>query len=158
MDIEELGPEARALVADFWWSRATGEITSWVGWGHVLEDLRAEGSPGSVLALAERAVRDEYQHALWCRDWAVRFGHPGGEPAPRGERPLALPGMTDRENRLVRIAMVSFTETVGCFVLRHVRPVVREPSLRALNRRHMADELHHGRAGWAHLSTLAPRG
>jgi hypothetical protein len=153
----QLTAESRAVVADYWWTRATGELTSWVGWGHVLADLRACGSPQPVLELAERAVEDEYRHAMWCRDWAVRFGHPGRELVPRGERPITIPGLSEAENRLFRIALVTFTETVGCFVLRHVRPVVQDPELRALNRRHMADELQHSRTGWAHLSTLSPR-
>ena len=49
--------EQRGLLADYWWRRAEGEITSWVGFGHVLSDLRVEGSPPAVIALAERASR-----------------------------------------------------------------------------------------------------
>jgi hypothetical protein len=149
-----MDPEDRALVADYWWSRAAGEMTSWVGWRHVLDDLRAERSPAAVIALAERAVDDEHRHALWCRDWAVQFGHAGGSVTPRSEERLAWAGATDRQNRLLRITLSCFTETVGCFTLQHVRKVVSDPALRKLNQRHLADELQHSRAGWAHLSTL----
>jgi len=149
-----LGAEERGLVADYWWQRALGEITSWHGFQHVLSDLTAEQAAPAVIELAERAVLDEFQHAEWCRDWAVRFGHAGGELVPRGERPIAFRGASEAQNRLLRIALCCINETVGCVVLRHVRPVIELPELRELNRRHMADELQHSRVGWAHLATL----
>ena len=152
--MEGLGPEQRERVASYWWQRAHGELTSWHGFQHVLADLRAEQATPAVLELAERAVQDEYQHAQWCRDWAVHFGHPGGEISARGERPIAFRGATEAQNRLLRIVLCCMNETVGCVVLRHVRPTLTMPELRELNRRHMADELQHSRVGWAHLATL----
>jgi len=154
----ELDGEQRATLAEYWWRRAEGELTSFVAFGHVLEDLRAEGSPAPVLELADRSVHDEYQHSLFCREWAVRFGHAEGEVRPRSEQPLTFRGAGERENRLLRIALCCFTETVGCFLLRRVRPVIVEPELRRLNQRHLADELRHSRVGWAHLSTLDASG
>lgn len=153
----DLDADERRLVADYWWSRSEGELTSWVGFGHVLEDLRAEGSPSAVLELAERAVLDEHKHSMFCREWAIRFGHPGDtEIVPRSREPLRFRGATDAENRVLRILMCCFTETVGCFILRHVRKVVSDPELRLLNQRHLADELQHSRVGWGHLATLKP--
>src|SRR6188768_461770 len=38
--MDELTGEQRACLAAYWWQRAEGEITSWVGFQHVLEDLR----------------------------------------------------------------------------------------------------------------------
>src|SRR3954464_12076123 len=101
----ELGAEERGLVADYWWQRALGELTSWHGFQHVLADLRAEHAAPAVLELAERAVQDEYQHVQWCREWAVRFGHPDEEIVPRGERPIAFRGATEEQNRLLRITL-----------------------------------------------------
>ena len=130
-------------------------MTSWIGFGHVLEDLRAEGADMALLELAERSVGDEYQHALWCRDWARRFGHPGSDdPRPRSEERITFRGAMPDENRVLRIALCCFTESVGCFILRHVRPVISEPELLELNRRHMADELRHSRVGWGYLGAL----
>jgi hypothetical protein len=150
----DLTREQREMLAQYWWRRAEGEITSWVGFGHVLADLRAEGSPSAVIALAERSVADERAHASFCRDWAVHFGHAGGDPKPRSERPLTFPGASDRDNRLLRITLGCFTETVGCFLLRRVRASITDPELRRLNQRHLADELQHSRVGWAHLTSL----
>jgi hypothetical protein len=153
---EGLTAEQRRTVATYWWRRAEGEMTSWVGFSHVLDDLRAVQSPAPVRDLAERAVRDEHKHALFCRDWAVRFGHPGGTVVPRSVEPLRFRGASDDENRLLRILLCCFTETVGCFILRRVRRVVTHPELRRLNQAHLADELQHSRVGWGHLATLTP--
>ncbi|HEY4158136.1 MAG TPA: hypothetical protein VGM29_08560 [Polyangiaceae bacterium] len=153
--MDGLDTEQRTQVAAYWWQRAQGEMTSWVGFQHVLADLRSEHAPAAVIALAERAVADEHKHALFCRDWAVRFGHAGGEIEPRGTRPIAFRGATDEQNRLLRITLCCFNETIGCVVLRHVRPVLTDPELRDLNRLHMADELQHSRVGWAYLATLS---
>jgi hypothetical protein len=153
---DDLDEEQRRTVAAYWWRRAEGEMTSWVGFGHVLEDLRAVRSPTTVCELAERAVRDEHKHALFCRDWAIRFGHPGGTVVPRSVEPLRFRGASEGENRLLRILLCCFTETVGCFILQHVRKVVTHPELRKLNQVHLGDELQHSRVGWGHLATLAP--
>jgi hypothetical protein len=153
--VETLDDAQRARVAAYWWQRAQGEITSWVGFGHVLADLRAEGSPSVILEQAERAVADEYKHALFCRDWAIHFGRTEKElPEPRSVEPITFRGATPDENRALRITLCCFTETVGCFILRHVRPALTNPELRKLNRRHLADELRHSRVGWGYLATL----
>lgn len=131
-------------------------MTSWVGFRHVLADLQAEQSPAAIVALAERAVCDEHRHALWCRDFAIRFGYPApGEVKPRSEAPIEFRGASTDENRLLRILLCCFTETVGCFILRHVRAVMREPEFLRNNQQHLADELQHSRVGWGHLATLS---
>ncbi len=152
---EQLSVDQRSLVANYWWQRAEGEMTSWVGFRHVLEDLRLEAAPAPVLRLAERAVADERRHALWCRDWALAFGHEDlGPVQPRATRPIAFESASPAENRLLRIAFCCLTETVGCFVLREARPRIQSPPLRKLNQRHLADELQHCRVGWGYLSSL----
>src|SRR5690606_36548852 len=150
-----LAPAEHEVVARYWWRRAEGEMTSWVGFQHVLEDLTAESAVEPVLRLAERAVADEYRHAEWCRDWAYAFGHPLGEVRPRTERRLTFPGASEADNRLLRIAFCCFTESVGCFVLKEARPRLANAALRRQNRQHLADELRHSRVGWGHLSTLS---
>jgi hypothetical protein len=147
--------EQRGLLAAYWWQRAEGELTSWLGFQHVFADLRAEGSPATVLTLAERAVRDELQHTERCRQWAARFGHPGGEVKARGDKPIAFRGATEQENRLLRITLCGLTETIGCLVLQHARPLISDPDLREFNRHNLADELQHSRVGWGHLATIS---
>jgi hypothetical protein len=157
-EIEELlDADGRAVLADYWWRRAEGELTSWVAFQHVLADLAAERAPAALLALAERAVGDELRHSQWCTEWALRFGHAPGQVRVRSERTLTFPGASPDENRVLRIAFCCFTETVGAFTLRLARPRLRAPALRKLNQRHAADELQHARVGWGYLSTLDER-
>jgi len=153
--MDGLDQEQRECVAAYWWYRAEGELTSWLGFQHVLADLKAENSPATVVALAERAVEDEYHHALECRRWAVHFGHPGGEVALRGDRPISFRGASEVQNRLLRITLCSMSEAIGCIVLQHARPVITVPELREFNRLNMADEVQHGRVGWGHLATTS---
>lgn len=153
--VASLSPPERALLARYWWRRAEGEMGAWYAFGYVHEDLMALGAPGPLLELARHAIAEERRHALWARDWAVRFGHPDrGEPQPRSVRPLTFSGATPRENRQLRIAFACLTETCGCAVLQDIRPRVLDPELRRLNQRHLADEVKHARVGWGHLATL----
>ncbi|HVU04961.1 MAG TPA: hypothetical protein VHE30_24590 [Polyangiaceae bacterium] len=151
--VGELDFADRRLVADYWFSRAEGELTSAYGFEHVLEDLRRDGAPAPILSLAERSVADEYRHSGWCREWAERFGRAPAEPRPRSTAPVRFLRATEAEERLLRITFCCFTETVGSFVLRKVRPFVTSPELRKLNQRHTADELAHAKVGWGYLST-----
>jgi hypothetical protein len=155
--LDDLDAEQRTRLANYWWRRAEGEMTSWIGFRHVLADLEAERMPEPVIDLAKRAVEDEYRHSVFCREWAVRFGHAGEEVRPRSEEAVTFRGAGDEENRLLRITLCCFTETVGCFILRHVRPTVNDTELRKLNRRHLADELRHSRVGWGALAALDSR-
>ncbi|MGC4095291.1 MAG: hypothetical protein QM756_46680 [Polyangiaceae bacterium] len=150
-----LNAEQRELLSAYWWRRAEGEMTSWVGFRHVLADLRVERAPEPILALAERAVDDEHRHALWCREFALKFGYSAGaELKPRSLQPFEVKGMSGEQNRWLRILLCCFTETVGCFILRHVRPRMVEPEFLRNNQRHLADELQHSRVGWGYLATL----
>src|SRR6478735_6208953 len=113
MELPELTSEQRLRLSSYWWSRAEGEMTSWVGFGHVLEDLVAEGSPAAVIEHAQRAVADEYAHAVFCRDSAARFGYAAPAlPEPRSIKRRAFSGATEAESRLLRIAMCCLAETV----------------------------------------------
>jgi hypothetical protein len=124
----------------------------------IVEDLTELEAPAPVIALAQRAVEDERKHGQWGGEWARFFGHPDASvPEPSRTRKLMFPGASARENRVLRIVFCCMTETVGCHLLRDIRPQLTYPALRELNRLHLADELQHARVGWAHLSTLDAR-
>jgi hypothetical protein len=145
----------RELLANYWWQRAEGELTSWIGFKHVLADLREEGAVTSLIELAMRAVDDEYEHTQRCRAFALHFGHADEPVIPRGEKPIAFRGATEAQNRLLRITLCAFTESIGCLVLRHARPLIEWPELLEFNRQNMADEVQHSRIGWGHLATVS---
>jgi hypothetical protein len=151
--LQSLAEGSREKLAAYWWQRAEGERTSWMAFQHVRQDMCALGAPQAVLELVDRAIGDEYQHSLFCVDWARRFGHPGGDPQPRSEEPLRFRGASDEMQALLRATFCCFTETTGCFVLFAARGAMTDPDLKRLTRRHLADELQHGRAGWGFLAS-----
>jgi hypothetical protein len=156
--MDQLSEEQRELMARYWWGRAQGEMGASIAFRYLVDDLEALGSPSPVIELARRAVSDERNHSLWGRDWALRFGHPDlGAPEPRSTEALAFKNASERDNRLLRVAFYCLTESCGCTFLQDLRPRITHPELRALNRRHLADEVQHARLCWAHLSTLGPR-
>jgi hypothetical protein len=157
MQEHQLSKEQRRVLADYWYRRAEGEKTSWVAFGHLLEDLRVLGAKNELVAMAERARDDELRHAGWCRDWAVHFGHPGGEPLPRSEAKLTFSGATEEEDRVLRLTLAAFSETYGCVLLKNARARMRERPLLRLNQTHLADEVNHSRLGWAFLASLRDR-
>lgn len=121
----------------------------------VLRDFAALDTAAPLVALAERALADEEKHGHWGRDWAVFFGHPdSSDPVASRTKPFALPGLSERSNRVVRVAFCALTETVGCHVLAAVRPRITFEPLRNVNREHLGDEVVHARIGWSFLATL----
>ena len=81
-------------------SRMRRELTSYVGFRHVLADLRAEGSPPAVLELAERAVHDEQQHAARGSNAEPTTALDPNEPVLCGCAPIA-PQVTSAPARAV---------------------------------------------------------
>ena len=152
-----LTTEQRERIGAYWWRRAEGELTSWVGFGHVLEDLRAEGSPISVIALAERSVEDERRHALFCREWAARFGHDGGELSSAEREATGVPGRhRTRKSFASNCSLLSHGDR-GLFHL--AASAAGAPRSRAQK---AEPPSHEGRARsqpgrLGHLSTLDPR-
>ena len=116
----------------------------------------SSAAPRTLESHAQEKMRTRPKYALNepkqppPREWAARFGH--AAESERGPQPRAarISGASDPENRLLRILTCCFTETVGCFILRHVRKVVTDPELRSQNLRHLADEVQHSRVGRAH--------
>jgi hypothetical protein len=151
----DLSPADRATLAAYWRSRGNGEMGAEIAFMQVRDDLAVLGAPAPLLALAERAIKDERKHGYWGRDFALRFGGTDeSAPVASRTRTLTFPGASERDNRILRITFCCFNETVGCHVLQDIRPRVTEPELRDNNHQHLADELQHARVGWGFLSTL----
>src|SRR6187455_566253 len=100
----ELSPEDRRILAAYWRSRGNGEMGAEIAFKQVRDDLQNLGAPAPLLALADRAIKDERKHGHWGRDWALRFGGTD-ESAPRASRTrlLEFPGASARDNQILRI-------------------------------------------------------
>jgi hypothetical protein len=151
----DLSPNDRAVLAAYWRGRGNGEMGAEIAFRQVREDMETLGAPAALLAIAERAIKDECKHGHWGRDFALRFGGTDtSEPVASRTRLLEFPRASSRDNRVLRIAFCCFNETVGCHVLQEVRPRMVLPELRDNNQQHLADEVQHARVGWGFLSTL----
>lgn len=148
-----LSAEQRACLAGFWRDRARGELTTALSFEFMLADLRAEAVPDPLLELAQRAIVDEHRHTDFCLEWARRIEpNANVEPELSGTRPLEFDGASARDNRLLRTVFgCCFSETVAVHVLTDSLRYAKLPSLRALNRLQLSDEVQHARLGWALL-------
>jgi hypothetical protein len=92
--LDTLSDSDRTTLADVWLARAATErrvADSFV----VIQDALLElGSDQSLVALADRAVDDEFRHAEICRFVASRYA--GRELSPPAELPLSVPNTTVR--------------------------------------------------------------
>lgn len=149
--IEELGTPERARLRQYWVDRARGELTTALSFEFMLADLREEGAPRELVALAETAIGDEHRHVDWCLRWAnfIDDREPA-VPELSGTRPLELEGASAHDNRLLRTVFgCCFSETVAVHVLQSSHALITLPAVRRLNHEHLKEEIGHARLGWA---------
>ena len=152
--LERLTDEQRRVLREYWVDRADGELTTALSFEFMLDDLRTEGAPSTLLDLAMTAIRDEHRHVDWCVRWADRVSP--GEPARAsfaGTRPCTFEDASGHDNRLLRTVFGGcFSETVAVHVLKASHATIAVDSVRLLNHQHVKEEVGHARLGWALLS------
>ncbi len=147
-------PEVGAI----WRERAQSELNTASGFAIVLTELFELGAPSAVLELASQAVTDEVRHAELCRGLAERYlGEP--VPPPVAKR-VSMPRHTGAEGALVShlhvVGLCCVNETLAAGFLEVCLETTDDPDVRPLAREHLADEVRHGRVGWAHLASVEP--
>ncbi len=148
----------REAVATVWASRASAEGSVHAYAAYILEDLRAIDADRAVLELAARMVADEERHVAICVDVASRYaGRAMATPAPR---PIVDP-LREVPLPLRATLRVVATSCIGeSFASVWVDESARRTTpkwLHAVLRKHLADEVHHARVGWAHLASTKVR-
>jgi hypothetical protein len=121
-------------------------------------DSRRARATAALVALAERAIDDEYRHAELSRVVASRFA--GAELAPPERLPLELPrhagASPELRDTLYVVGQCVLNETTASAFLEvclaHAQGALARTALREL----LSDEIDHGRIGWAHLASLPP--
>ncbi|MDQ3031800.1 MAG: ferritin-like domain-containing protein [Myxococcota bacterium] len=108
--------------------------------------------------VALRMSMDELRHASLCSD-VVRLLR--GEPridAELATEPLPEhPGCTPRERVLRNVTFACcLSETIAATLLAEERELTTEPAIRRVEEQLAADEILHGRYGWAFLHELWP--
>jgi hypothetical protein len=141
-------------VAEVWLSRAAAEA----GVHHyaqiIVADLEAIEADAGVITLAKRMLADEERHVRVCVEVASRFA--GRELAAPPMRPYLDP-FADVELPMRATLRVTSTccigESFACAWVDESARAVADPWLHDVLRKHLSDEIHHARVGWAHLAT-----
>lgn len=154
--LDSLGVDERSRLAAIWQHRAAMERRVADSFEHIEAALLRRNAGVSLVALAHRAIDDEYRHAELSRVVASRFA--GYELPPPPRLALELPehrGATpDLRDSLFIVGQCVLNETTaGAFLevcLSHARGTLAAAALREL----LSDEIDHGRIGWAYLASL----
>jgi hypothetical protein len=155
--IELLDPMQRALVADYWNARAQAELNVGRAFTDLLAGLRATAGVPEVLHLLEVSIQNEHDHADLCRRLASRYA---GKEAPVPLMPASVPfprltsAPVELRPTLHAIGLCCINESIATVWLGQCLAYGSAPLVRAATRIHVADEVSHARAGWAHLASL----
>lgn len=154
--VDALDPQTRGRVSAVWSGRAASELHAAEGFTAIARAVLASGGPSEAQWLAARAVSDEVRHAEICRQVASRYlAQDVPWPAPAAHPPTAP---LDAPPRLVpALAVVSLScvqETLGGIFLELCLASTTGALARAALRELLADEIDHGRIGWAYLAGL----
>ncbi|HEX6278236.1 MAG TPA: hypothetical protein VFZ53_34560 [Polyangiaceae bacterium] len=123
----------------------------------IRDALGRRRAPVELVALAERAIDDEYRHAELSRVVASRFvGAPLDAPALL---PLELPkhagASPELRDTLYIVGQCVLNETTASAFLEACLTHAEGALARAALRELLSDEIDHGRIGWAHLASLS---
>src|SRR5262245_59794655 len=153
--IERLAGPARALLAALWAERAEHELAAGAAFAAVEEELEELGAEPVGLWRAAQAVAGGPRHAALCRLLARLYG--GSPPPPAGPPAAEMPRHEGADPELRRhlhvVAMCCINETIACAFVEACLAEAEGPLVRAIHRRHLADEIQHARVGWAHLAS-----
>ncbi|MCB9753258.1 MAG: ferritin-like domain-containing protein [Myxococcales bacterium] len=151
--VARLRPEQRHALARYWARRARSELGARSGFAVIERALASAPSAPVVRELAAQALADERRHAQLCLELAALYGGrsvPTPTPAPFDAPRYGVE--PELEALLQVIGMCCVNESLAVVFLQACVPSVESPQLRAVQRRHLADEVQHARLGWAHLA------
>ena len=154
--VERLPIEQQEQLAELWQMRADSERSVGSVFTQLVTDLSATGAHAEVIALARRAMDDETRHARVCAELAAAYrGDDVREASPLSVR---LPDYGEPPRMRAALHAVNLCcigETIAtAFVEACHADCSSWDELRELHGRHLADEIHHARVGWAHLASL----
>jgi len=158
--IDALEPFERERLAETWLMRAAMERRVADSFEVVRDALVRRQAGPELIALATRAIDDEYRHEELSRVVASRFA---GRDLPAPERlPLTPPkhagASPELRDTLHIVGQCVFNETTaGAYLETSLDHAVDGTLAKAALRELLSDEIDHGRIGWAHLASLDPK-
>jgi hypothetical protein len=154
--VEALSSREREQLAHIWLYRAATERRVADSFEVIAECLKRRRAPVPLVAIAARAVDDEYRHTELSRVVASRFA--GRELSAPARLPLDVPKHAGASpalrDTLVVVGQCVLNETTASAFLEacldHARGSLARSALREL----LSDEVEHGRLGWSYLAWL----
>jgi len=154
--IDRLSGEERSLLAGVWLGRAASERRVADAFVVIEGALVALGTTTDLTRLAARAVDDELRHAEISRVVASRYAGRELDAPPRIV--LTVPAHPRASERLRHVLHVvgqcCVNETIASAFLEATLAQVEAPLAAAALRELLADEIDHGRIGWAVLASV----
>ena len=134
----ESDPARGTLLGSHFAEMARLEAASVAAFRHMRRELVAHGAPKRLVRAAERAARDEIQHARMTRALARRYGAVGADSAVE---PCAVRSLQDIavENAVEGCVREAFGALVACWQAQ----VAADPVIRAAMKRIACDETRH---------------
>jgi hypothetical protein len=154
--IDLLANHDRLRLADVWLARAAMERRVADAFIVIHEALERRRAQADLVALAERAIDDEYRHAELSRIVASRFA--GRDlPAPprlRLEVPAHKGASPELRDTLHVVGQCVLNETTASAYLETTLACAKGALARAALRELLGDEIEHGRMGWTYLASV----
>ena len=149
--VQDFGaPEAAVLAAE-WAARAREEQVAMVAFERLGSELADSGAAPALVRAFARVVSDEAHHVELCRQVAAALGSPSVSEVP--ERLPRTDGRYPGRERaaLALMGWICVGESWSAAVFAHQLQNVTHPVLRAVEKEILADEVSHGRLGFAWL-------
>jgi len=152
-----LTDEERAIVAATCARRAELELHGASAFHLVTDSLRRLRAPPAIVALSEQAIGEERAHAEIYRRLAVRNGAPDLPlpPQPVLDVPAHASAPPSLRPALHVVGMCAINETMACAFLDCCLRGATDDNVREGVRAVLADEIRHGRIGWAWLASIS---
>jgi hypothetical protein len=155
-ELDALDDRQRAELVLVWLGRTASERRVADAFEAIRDALSDLGASGELVALATRAVDDEYRHEELSRRVASRFAGRELEPPPRLS--LVVPEHPGAGGELLKTLHVlghcAMNETFASAFLETSLAFAKAPLARAAVQELLSDEIDHARLGWAHLAAL----
>jgi hypothetical protein len=153
--IDAADPALRRRVGETWHRRAHEELKASMAFTLLTRELLEVGAAPDAMARVARAVGDEVRHAEARRALASRYSNEEAswpppvqvEAAPLGDAPRVRAS-------LHAVALGCVNETIASVFIEASHDAAESPSARATLGLILADEVEHGRAGWAYLASV----
>lgn len=156
LELDGLDDAQRAELVATWLGRAASERRVADAFEVIRDALTDLGAASELVALAERAVDDEYRHEELSRQVASRFA--GRELESPARLTLIVPEHPGADGELLRTLHVlghcAMNETFASAFLEASLAFTKAPLARVAVLELLSDEIDHARLGWAHLGSL----